>query len=667
MKGMFRLFALCLLFLLPGLARAQEADSLARRDSLSAAVFSERGGSNYLSRSKDLRTEVISSSGLMKMACCNLAESFENSASVTVDYSDAVTGARQIRLLGLSGIYTQMLDENRPVMRGLSAPFGLSYIPGQWLESIQIAKGSPSVINGVESMTGQINLEHRKPTDGQPLFANASLMSDTRADVNLASSLSLSDKLHTLVLGHADGNFRTFDMNGDGFADEPRTLQLNLGSRWLYYTPLLQVRWGVNAVRDTRSGGQTAGPWKSQVANSLFNAYLKAGRSFADDGSVSLAFVGDYSFRTMDASMGRNGYGASQHSAFGNLIWRDRFSDSHDLTAGVNLTADWWNESLTAPGQELSDVATALIRMAPYAEYTFSRGERFTLIAGLAAEVLNMKEVAPAPRVTVKYSPFDFLTLRANAGRGLRMANPVADNFGMLSSGKEIRGDVSSRPVEDSWTWGGNATFYFGENSYLSFDYFRTSFTRALLTDRESAGAVEFYALDGHECRSDSFQADLGTELFDRLSLNLTARYTGARAWQPSGEVREVALASPFKGVFNAQYRTRLSRWIFDFTASLTGSARVYDFMTGLTDADGSLLYPGGRTPAYPLFYAQVTRRFRGFDIYLGGENLGNFTQKQPVICAAEPFSPQFDASSVWGPLMGAKVYLGVRVTVWKY
>ena len=131
-----------------------------RADSLDAAVFVSRQAGNYLSKGKEIRTEVISAAGLCKMACCNLAESFENSASVTVGYSDAVTGARQIRLLGLSGIYTQMLDENRPVMRGLSAPFGLAYVPGQWLESIQIAKGASSVINGVESMTGQIKDPH---------------------------------------------------------------------------------------------------------------------------------------------------------------------------------------------------------------------------------------------------------------------------------------------------------------------------------------------------------------------------------------------------------------------------------------------------------------------------------------------------------------------------
>ena len=195
-----------------------------RSDSLDATVFVSRQAGNYLSKGKEIRTEVISAAGLCKMACCNLAESFENSASVTVGFSDAVTGARQIRLLGLSGTYTQMLDETRPVMRGLSAPFGLSYVPGQWLESIQIAKGASSVINGVECMTGQINMEHRKPTDEKPLFLNAAVMSDTKVDFNIASSLQMGYKWSTVLLGHVSGNFASHDMNGDGFLDDPKML-----------------------------------------------------------------------------------------------------------------------------------------------------------------------------------------------------------------------------------------------------------------------------------------------------------------------------------------------------------------------------------------------------------------------------------------------------------
>ena len=633
-------------------------------DTLDAAVTSSRSQGNSISRVKELRTEVVSSAGLMKMACCNLAESFENSASVTVGYSDATTGARQIRLLGLSGVYTQMLDENRPVMRGLSAPFGLSWVPGSWMESIQIAKGSPSVINGVESMTGQINLEFRKPTDEKPLFVNGSVMSDTKTDLNVLSSLQLSDRFYTILMGHVDGNFKTHDMNGDGFVDEPALLQFNLANRWLYYTPEWQVRWGVRAIRDSRRGGQMNGPWKSDVLNSSLNGYVKIARSLREDGSASIALVGDYTFQKTGAGFGANLYNALQHSAFANLIYRNQFSENHDLTVGVNATADWWEEDIAATGAKFSGVRTACLQWSPYAEYTIKHGDMFSAIAGLAGVCAGA--FYPAPRLTVKYQPFKALVLRANGGRGLRRANPVTDNIGILSTGKLIEGNLTDRPLEDSWTYGGNATLYFTESTWLSLDFFRTQFSRQLLLDREDPGNIRFYALDGHESRSNTWQADFSTEPVERLTFTLTGRYTDARAWQPSGEVRETALTSRFKGVFNVQYKTRLSKWIFDFTASVNGSARVYDFMRTMKDETGALLYPEGRTPVYPQLYAQVTRRFKGFDVYIGGENLTNYTQPVPIVGAADPFSTTFDAASVWGPLMGAKIYAGFRITVWK-
>ena len=637
-----------------------------RADSLEAAVFTDSAGANYLSRGKELRTEVISSAGLMKMACCTLAESFENSASVTVGYSDATTGARQIRLLGLSGIYTQMLDENRPAMRGITAPYGLSYMPGPWLESIQVGKGSPSVVNGTESITGSINLEHRKPTDGKPLYVNASVMNDTKTDLNVTSSLQAGANLYTVLMGHVDGNFRTYDMNGDGFADEPSMLQASASNRWLWYSPKVQVRWGLRYTHDRRRGGQVQGPWKSAIDNNLADAYVKVGRSLRDDGSSSIAAVASYTLQKTGSGFGPNRYDALQHSVFTNLIYRNRFSDAHDLTAGVNAFSDLLQEDILAGGQQLDGARQVLTQIAPYAEYTFRSGEVLSVIAGMSGTVIPRHGFYPVPRLTLKYQPAEALVIRLNGGRGVRFSHPVTDNIGILSTGKQILGDLSLRVPEDAWTFGGNATFYAGESTYLSLDYFRTRFTQALLSDRESASHITLYTLDGRYAMSQNLQADFGIEPADRLSLTLTGRYTDARAWQPSGEVRELPLVSRFKAVFNAQYKTRANRWIFDFTASINGSSRVYDFMKDLTDGDGTLLYPEGRTPVYPLLYAQVTRRFRGFDIYAGGENLTGSMQMMPVVNAGNPYSDTFDAASVWGPMMGAKFYAGIRITVWK-
>lgn len=637
-----------------------------RTDSLETVIFTDRANANYLSKGKELRTEVISSAGLMKMACCNLAESFENSASVTVGYADATTGARQIRLLGLSGIYTQMLDENRPIMRGITAPFGLSYMPGPWLESIQVGKGAPSVVNGTESITGSINLEHHKPTDGKPLFLNASVMHDTKTDFNVTSSLQVNDNLYTVLMGHVDGNFRTFDKNGDGFADEPSLLQVNAANRWLWYSPAVQVRWGIRYIHDRRAGGQMNGPWKSAIVNNLANAYVKVGRSLREDGSSSIALVADYTLQKAEDSFGLNRYNAQQHSVFANLIYRNALGDAHDITAGVNASLDLLDEDILGGGQSLSGIKQTLLQIAPYAEYTFRYKELLSIVAGFSGTIVPQKGFYPVPRLTVKYQPIDPLIIRLNGGRGVRFSHPVPDNIGILSTGKRLLGPLATRMLEDAWTFGGNATYYFNESTYLSVDYFQTRFVSALLANREEATSIALYELGGHQAWSQNAQLDFSIEPVNRLTFTLTGRYTDARAWQPSGEVRELALSPRFKALLNAQFKTRANRWIFDLTISVNGSSRVFDYMKELRDADGRLLYPNGRTPVYPLLYAQVTRRFRGFDVYIGGENLTGSMQMHPIVNAKNPYAETFDAASIWGPLMGAKFYAGFRYTLWK-
>ena len=656
-----------------------------RADSLDAAVFVSRQAGNYLSKGKDIRTEVISAAGLCKMACCNLAESFENSASVTVGFSDAVTGARQIRLLGLSGVYTQMLDETRPVMRGLSAPFGLSYVPGQWLESIQIAKGSSSVLNGVECMTGQINMEHRKPTDEKPLFLNAAVMSDTKMDFNFASSLQMGYKWSTVILGHVSGNIEEHDMNNDGFMDDPKMLQFNLANRWLYQADNgTQIRFGVRAIQDTRNGGQLSSiqnRWGSDILNRSLNGYLKVGVPLNEENTQNIAMIADYSYQDMDSKFGSTSYIAGQHSAYMNLLYQNVVNDSHQFTLGFNGTFDRFDEDFARPlfmhevsRKGITDLANAGV----FGEYTFHAGDKFTAIAGLRGDWFYQQGFKVSPRATLKYMPIDEIVIRANGGRGLRYSTPLVDNIGVFSTSKAFVGAYNDHILEDAWTFGGNITYYmpFGasSNTYISFDYFRTQFAQQMVVDYEyGMNEIHFYALDGGRSYTDNYQLDFSVDPVERFNVTATFRYTNAKIELMGKGLVEKPMTSRFKGVLNMQYATNLNKWIFDFTASLNGSCRVYNFMENLKDADGNLIYKGGRTPVYPLLYAQVTRRFKGWDVYVGAENLTNFRQKGVILGSVKdengyvnPYQPSFDASCVWGPLMGIKAHIGFRFTLWK-
>ena len=667
-----------------------------RTDSLEAAIFVDRQAGNFLSKGKELRTEVISAAGLCKMACCNLAESFENSASVTVGYSDAVTGARQIRLLGLSGVYTQMLDETRPVMRGLSAPFGLSYVPGQWLESIQIAKGSSSVIIGVECMTGQINMEHRKPTDEKPLFINAAVMSDSKMDFNIASSLQMGYNWSTVILGHVSGNLYTHDMNSDGFLDEPMMLQFNLANRWLYQADNgIQVRFGVRALQDARLGGQVlkdadgreviydyksytlqntdnVDPWGSDIFNRSINGYVKVGVPLNEDNSQNIALIADYAYQDMDSYFGSTKYIAGQHSAFANLLYQNVISDSHRFTLGLNGTFDRYDEDFrrhVVLQNEGFNKVTNLKNAGAFGEYTYHYGEKVTAIAGLRGDWFHGHGFNVSPRVTLKYMPIDEIVIRANGGRGLRYSTPLVDNIGVFSTGKQFKGSYDSHILEDAWTVGGNITYYmpFGasSNTYLSFDYFRTQFGQQMVVDYErSPGEIWFYPLDGKRSYTDNYQVDFSVDPFEGFNVTATFRYTNAMIELEGKGLVEKPMTGRYKGVLNLQYATRLNKWIFDFTASMNGPCRVYEFMKGMdgiTERNGKYY-----SPVYPLLYAQVTRRFKGWDVYVGAENLTNFTQKNPIVGGDNPRQASFDASCIWGPLMGIKAHVGFRFTLWK-
>lgn len=654
------------LFLSPVLGRAQQPDTSEvypeRKDSIRTSVVVAHQKENYLSKTRNMKVEVISANGLCKMACCNLAESFENSACVTVGYADAVTGARQIRLLGLSGIYTQILDENRPAMRGINAPFGLTYVPGQWLESIQVSKGVSSVINGVESVTGQINLEYRKPANPEPLYIQASVMNDTKTDLNVASSLQLDDNWSTVILGHADANFKSFDSNGDGFMDDPRQTLVTLSNRWQYSASGgADVRFGISAVRDKRIGGQMENipsRWSADILNQSADAFLKLGIPVQGTDGQSFAVIADYNYQNMVAEYGKTGFSAKQNSAFVNFLYQNLDNDSHHFTLGASESFDHFNEALGFAGR------TSVLNVAGvFGEYTFIHGDDFSLIAGLRGDWFNNAGFRLSPRLTVKWNPVHHLILRANAGRGLRNSSPLLDNIGILSTSKFLHGNLLEHGLEDAWTMGASGTWYFhlfgsDEESYLSIDYFHTRFVEQTVLDYSDTG-IDYYRLSsfGGLSYTHNVQVDFSTEPFEGFVVMLTGRYTDARQSLLSEGLVEKPMVSRYKGVLNFRYHTPGEKWIFDFTASVNGPCRVWDFMKKYG-------YESGYSETYPLLFAQVTRKFKNLDIYLGGENLTDYRQKNPVIGSANPWNGNFDASLVWGPLAGIKIYAGVRFTL---
>ena len=640
---------------------------------------------------KSIKTEVITAAGLCKMACCALAESFENSASVTVGFSDAVTGARQIKLLGLSGTYTQMLDENRPVMRGIASPFGMSFVPGQWLESIQIAKGPSSVINGLEAITGQINMEHRKPTDETPLFVQLYGSSDAMFEANIASAIQFNEKWSMINMAHVGGTAYKMDHNQDGFRDEPQDLQLNFTSRWLYYAPSgMQIRFGGRFLNDDRLGGQMDATkdnaynlqhniWGSKIRNRGVNGYFKIGVPLAEDNHANIALVTDFNHHEFNSFFGLKNYDGRQNSAFANLIYQNEINEFHKVEFG----ATWqYDDIRQGYGYDyLTDFSRKEHAISGFGEYTYTWEEALTFVGGVNLEYNTLHGWLFAPRANVRWAPADWVTLRALGGRGYRTANIFTDNLGIFSTGKDFVIPDKLDLLEDAWTWGGNVTFYlpFGAEdteTYLSFDYFHNDFNKQVVVDPErNMLAIEFYNLDG-KSYTNTWQVDFSVNPLERFNITATFRYTDAKVTLKDQGLVERPMTSRYKGVLNMQFATAMNKWTFDFTAQLNGPMRIPRYAAEVWDMETS--------PVYPMLYAQITRKFKGIDVYVGAENILGYRQHHAIIGAEDPFGlnfsdggmhtmtsssyiPQiFDASNVWGPLMGRKIYIGLRYTLWK-
>lgn len=694
-------------------------------NTLKELVITGHQDANYLSKMTPVKTEVITAAGLCKMACCSLAESFENSASVSVGYSDAITGAKQIKLLGLSGAYTQMLDENRPVMRGLAAPFGLTYVPGQWLESIQIAKGPSSVINGLEAVTGQINMEHRKPTAENPLFVNLFLNNNLRTEANIASSLCLDEAKHwyTVIMAHAAIDAQNHDGNHDTFRDEPYTHRYALDNRWLYAPSNgVQLRFGIKGLSEDRIGGMmdykkgmndrtntdressimwgegySKGLWGSEIKNRSLDGFVKLGIPLNKDNTRNIAMVGDFNWYKMNSSYGLKNFDGIQRMSFVNLMFMDHTSDVHQYTIGVsgrydNFTSALEDRYLYAPHtatpseykveNNVTNFGRSEKLLGAYGEYTYTQGDKLTVVAGVRADYNWEQGWQVAPRASVKYSFTPNTIVRVNAGRGFRTPDVIADNLGVLSTGRKIvfENNTSGKEwkieSEDAWTFGGNFTQHFkiggNENNYISFDYFRTNFNKRLIVDWDkywtswhsnrldpNAGqqAVSMY-YSKEKSYTDTYQIDLSLEPIDRFTIVTTYRYTNAKITMDKQGLIDAPMTSKYKGVINLQYATNLRKWVFDFTAQVNGPMYM---PTQYVEVEGKT-----KSPAYPMLYCQITKKFKGVDVYAGVENITNYKQKNPIIGYDKPFSPNFNASMVWGPLMGTMYYIGLRYTMWK-
>ncbi len=637
-----------------------------------------QGGSTTIDRLSPIQTEIITSRALAKAACCNLSESFETNASVSVSYSDAVTGAKQIQMLGLNGTYILTNVENVPSIRGLATTFGLNFVPGTWIQSIDIGKGAGSVVNGYESMTGQINVELQKPDSREKLHANAYVNHFGRAELNLNLAHKLNDKWSAGLLTHASTLRNRVDNNGDGFLDLPLYIQFNAAQRWKYQSERFMAQFGVKALHEDRTGGQSnfdperrgqTGPNGSPVYGfgakiNRLEVFSKTAKLFPDQPYKGLGLIVNASIHDQQSYFGFTPYNGRQQTLYGNLIYQSIIGNTnHSFKTGVSYLLDDYNE-------RYRDTTLLRTESVPGAffEYTYNNLEKFTLVAGSRVDFHNLFGTQFTPRLHLKYQLDDNTALRLSAGRGFRVANPLAEYFGNLVSSRAVVFREQLRP-EVSWNYGASLTHDFellGLPGTLILDYYRTEFQNQMVGDLEHPGFLYFYNLQDRAF-ANSFQAEVNLTPVERLEFKLAYRLFDVKQTmgEPFGEsvLLPRMMVNRDRVLFNVGYALPYDKWKFDFTTQWNGKRRIpnidpsYDHTTYVD-------MPTDIAPAFFNFNAQVTRTFIKWDVYLGGENLGNYRQSNPIIGANDPFGPQFDAGIVWAPVVGRTIYAGVRYKI---
>ena len=617
----------------------------------------------------------VSSSELLKAACCNLSESFETNPSIDVNFADALTGTREIKMLGLTSPYILIATENIPSIRGASQVYGMSFIPGTWVESIQITKGAGSVVNGFESIAGQINAELQKPSRDHQLFLNVYGNLNGRLELNTHLNTQINDKWDTGLYLHSDLRNQQFDKNKDTFLDMPLQQQINLMNRWQYtnnekgFVGFLNIRF----LNDEKQTGQidfdpnrdplTTNYWGSEIDTQRIEGSAKFGYVNPEIPYQSIGVQASYSNHVQQSYFGLNIYDITHDSFFATAMFNSIIGDSRNkFKTGISATYDDYNELVNTNIYRRSENS-----FGAFFEYSFDNLGDLNLTAGLRIDTSNLLGTFLTPRVHARYTPWEDSAFRISAGRGKRSANIFAENQKMFASSRQINildsnGGIYGLDPEIAWNYGisfSQKFNVFGKKSEITFDYYRTDFVNQIVVDWENPREVNFYNLKGKSF-ANSFQAELNMNILEGFDFRTAYKYYNVKTAYTSGNL-DKPLTPKHRVFANFSYETLRkengTQWKFDTTFNWLGEQRLSS-----TYGNPIEYKLPETTPTFATLNAQVTKVFStAFEVYLGGENLTNEKQDNPILNSENPFEPTFDTTFVYGPIFGVSFYAGLR------
>ncbi|MDC0231138.1 TonB-dependent receptor [Aureispira] len=659
-------------------------------------IVESRQRANFTSTLDPLNIENISSGELRRAACCNLSESFENNATVNVSFTDAVTGAKEIEMLGLKGTYTQMMIENRPSFNRLGRAYGLEYIPGTFIQGIQISKGASSVKKGVQGITGQINTELISPFKGPLLFINLFGNYTGRIELNAQFNYRISQEWSTGLLMHGNYYGTEIDYNNDSFLDIPKKKQANIISRWMYKAKNIHYEINIHGIYDSRNGGQTPGLYEKTFDSTATRPYQvnseirrigvfgKLGYFGFNNPSQSIAIVYDANIHQHDSYFGDIGdrlYNGLQKRLFANLVFQTNlFNNDHNLSTGLAYDlVDFREQFININNDRTEHLASV------YAEYDFAKkinediGSAFGMILGFRADWIHTQKfnvIYPSPRINIKYNFTNDIVIRASGGRGVRNPNLFIENIKYMPSYREFVVLETILP-EVAWNYGLNFVWNFKIspklNGNLSIDVYRTDFENQLVADLDSDptySKIQFYNLNGQSF-ANSILISYTQDIFKGFEMRLAYKFNDVRMTF-GNDLHQMPLMPQHRGLLHINYTTPKKDWEFNVTLNIIGPQRLPHLHPPYGPNLPAYRLNGDYSPTYVTLNAHINKFFKGgWEIYIGGENLTNYTQEQPILGFQDPFGSSttstyanFDASSVYASVFGVQVYAGIKYTL---
>lgn len=631
---------------------------------LKAFEVVERQSSTKLDTRSLQASEIITSMELKRAACCDISESFETNATVDVSFSDAVSGTKTIRMLGIDGKYAQLSLENIPFIRGLSTGSGLTLIPGTWVNEINLSKGIGTAVNGPNAMTGQIDICLVQPAMEPPLFVNLYGNSQGRMEANIHAAQKTGKHSANLLLLHGNSFDVEMDQNNDGFLDQPITKRVNIMDRWMYQDEHRTGQLAVRYVNDERSGGQSSKydppaennrRYGINVRNEMVDVFGKYGTVFKNDQTKSVGFTFAGRRHDVDSRYGDRAYTGVQESLYGNAVYQQLLGEGNDqIKAGLSIQYDDYREAFRDSAFNRTEVMPGA-----FAEYT-SKREKFTWVAGLRADLNDIFGTAVSPRLHLKYDLGPLTVARLSTGHAFRTANPLAENASVLASSRRV---VVEDPLEMERAWNMGAAIlhkfkWLDRKWAVGLDAYHTRFTHQVVNDMDrDPQTIAFYMLDGLSYGT-SLLADVHVQLSHRMELKLNYRWYDTRTTY-DGKLMQRPFTPEHRGLIDLGYSDKKERWRADLSLNIFGTSRIPS-----TASNPAEYRFGDRAPSFATLNGQITHIRGNWEFYVGGENLTSALQSRQIIAAEDPFGPFFDASLIWGPTNMAMAYAGLRFTL---